>query len=251
MFADIRGFSRISAKLQSAAALVEWLSDVMSVLSDCVVAEEGVLVDYIGDELMAMWGAPARQEDHAIRACRAAQLMMAEVRRMSAEWHAKLGETFDVGIGINSGPAYVGNTGSRRKFKYGPLGTTVNMASRVQGTTKYLGSPILITAETLRGAGENLTTRRLRKVQVVNINTPVELYELAMNPDEKWQTLRRQYELALDSFEKGNLAQSVGILGTLLETYPDDVASRMLLRHASDAFATGKAPEAVWEMPMK
>ena len=252
LFCDIRGFSRISSKLQSAAALVEWLSDVMSVLSDCVVAEEGVLVDYIGDELMAMWGAPAIQPEHAARACRAAQQMMIQVRRMSAEWETKLGESFDVGIGINSGPAFVGNTGSKRKFKYGPLGTTVNMASRVQGTTKHLGSPIIITAATRAGLGDEFLTRRLRQVRVVNIADAVELFELGCEPDEAWKSIRQQYEAALDAFEHGNLGHSVGILGKLLEASPGDVAARILLKHASETFASpGKTPEAVWELPMK
>ena len=83
------------------------------------------------------------------------------------------------GIGINTGMARVGNMGSRHKFKYGPLGNTVNLASRVQGATKYLRSPILITGSTNRQIGEGFLVRRLCQVRVVNIVEPVELHELA------------------------------------------------------------------------
>ena len=122
----------------------------MGVLSDCVLAPRGVLVDYIGDELMAMWGAPEEQPDHANRACRAAlDHAWTSFPALNERWQAELGEPMDVGIGINTGMARVGNTGSQPcKFKYGPLGNTVNLASRVQGATKYLKSRLLITGRT-------------------------------------------------------------------------------------------------------
>jgi adenylate cyclase len=188
LFCDIRGFSRISEKL-GPAGTVEWISDVMGALSDCVLAHRGVLVDYIGDELMAMWGAPESQEDHARLACRAALDMQSLMPKLNERWLERLGEPTGLGIGVNTGRARVGNTGSKHKFKYGPLGPMVNLASRVQGATKYLRTPLLITEYTRARLGDEFWTRRLCKVRVVNIATAVDLFELAAVGDTDWRAI--------------------------------------------------------------
>ncbi|NBU39937.1 MAG: adenylate/guanylate cyclase domain-containing protein, partial [Planctomycetia bacterium] len=99
-----------------------WIGGVLTPLSDAVVAEGGVLVDYVGDELLAMWGAPTPQPDHAMRACRAARAMLAALRGIDERWEPVVGMRTRLGIGISTAVARVGNTGSARKFKYGPLG---------------------------------------------------------------------------------------------------------------------------------
>jgi adenylate cyclase len=127
---------------------------VWSELSDCVLKQGGVLVDYVGDELLAMFGAPCEQPDQAARAARAARAglgMLQALAVLNSRWHKTLGGAMDLGIGINSGPASVGNSGSRFKFKYGPLGNTVNLGSRTQGLTKYLKCRLLLTEATRRG----------------------------------------------------------------------------------------------------
>ena len=131
LFCDIKGFSRIS-RGSGAALAVEWVRDVLSVLSDCVADRQGVLVDYSGDSLEALWGAPLATPQHATQACLAALQMRACLPELNDRWQSRLGERTDISIGINSGRAQVGNIGSRRKFKYGAFGTTVNQASRVQ-----------------------------------------------------------------------------------------------------------------------
>ena len=135
-------------------------------------------MDYIGDELMAMWGAPEDQPDHAERACQAALEMIESIASVNTRWQGPLGEPTAVGIGINTGIARVGNTGSRRKFKYGPLGDTVNVASRVQGASKYFKSNLLITQATRDRLGPQFQLVRLGQARVVNIADPIELFEL-------------------------------------------------------------------------
>src|SRR5207302_9074849 len=137
LFCDIRGFSRISERL-GPTRTVSWINHVLGELSECVLAHQGVLVDYIGDELMAMWGAPGVQPDHAKLACRAGLAMLESLPRLNEHWLSVLEEPMGLGVGINTGLARVGNTGTQRKFKYGPLGGTVNLASRVQGANKFL-----------------------------------------------------------------------------------------------------------------
>src|SRR5262249_37991849 len=160
----------------------------------------GVLVDYIGDELMAMWGAPEQQPDHARQACRAAIDMIEQMPALNERWSGVLHERFDLGIGISSGPVRAGNMGSNKKFKYGPLGTTVNLASRVQGATKYFKSRVIVTGATADALGEDFLMRRVADVRVVNIEQPVRLYELPCGNFPNAPEICHDYELALDSF---------------------------------------------------
>ncbi len=251
LFSDIRGFSRISERL-GPARTVEWLGDVMGELSDCVLAQRGVLVDYIGDELLAMWGAPEEQADHASRAGRAALDMFAHLPALNERWQDKLGEPMAVGIGLNSGVVHVGNMGSRHKFKYGPLGHHVNLASRVQGATKYLRARLLITEFTRAGLGPEFNTRRLCQVRVVNIEKPVNLYELVPHGSDSWLDLKAQYERALEAYEQEHFRAAARMLGIVLGQYPDDAAALVLLSRAVNALVDESVKfSAVWDLPGK
>jgi len=248
LFCDIHGFSRVSERL-GPAGTVAWISEIMEELSGCVLAEEGVLVDYIGDELIAMWGAPAEQPDHACRACRAGVAMLERLGGLNARWEQVLGEPLRLGIGINTGIARVGNTGSRRKFKYGPLGNTVNLASRVQGATKYFKVKLIVTGATLNRLDNDFCYRRLGRIKVVNIAEPVEIYEL-MPPSEVGRPgLKKVYEEALAAFERKEFAQAARAVGNYLADHPGDGPSLILLARAANALAD--PPEIfdpVWEL---
>ncbi len=251
LFCDIRGFSRISDHL-GPAGTVEWIGDVMGTLSDCVARHAGVLVDYIGDELMAMWGAPAAQPDHACRACRAALEMWQALPALNDRWESKVAERFGLGIGINTGIARVGNTGSQRKFKYGPLGPTVNVASRVQGATKYLKSGVIVTAATNSRLDDEFFTRRLCKVRVVNIAEPIELFELRAESDSQSKSLSQAYEAGLRQFEQRDFQATTATLGQLLKQHPDDGPSLLLLSRAVNLLANPKVEfQEAWELPGK
>jgi adenylate cyclase len=144
--------------------------------------------------------------------------MLEELPALNARWHDKIGIPLALGIGINTGPVQVGNTGSSRKFVYGPLGHAVNLASRVEGATKQLGMPVLITGSTRAQLGNVLMTRRLCQVRVVGIAGAVELYELqgeTASPD--WLTRRDRYENALALFEARQWAKACQTLLPLLE----------------------------------
>ena len=252
LFCDIRAFSRISEKL-GPEGTVRWVSQVMGTLSDCVLEHQGVLVDYIGDELMAMWGAPVEQPDHARLACQAALAMLNTLPALNERWEPILGEPLHIGIGLNTGLARVGNTGTRQKFKYGPLGNTVNLASRVQGATKYLKCPVLLTEWTQARLDERFRTRRLCQVRVVNIQQPVALYELLPNDFPHWPELKVKYEKALEEFDARNFRPAARILSNLLgEVVHDDGPSLVLLSRAVNALV-GDAEEKhpVWNLPGK
>jgi adenylate cyclase len=251
VFADIRGFSAHSEKL-GPARTVALIGDVMGALSECVLEQQGVLVDYIGDELIAMWGAPKPQPEHARHACRAALAMLGRLPGLNARWEAELGRPLDLGIGVNTGPAWVGNMGSRHKFKYGPLGPTVNLASRVQGATKHLRARLLITEHTHQQLGEGFATRRLCQVRVVNVESPVTLYELVPEAPPGWEELRAAYEEALAEFERGEWRRAARRLGGLLGNYSDDgPALVMAWRTLQQLIQPGGEPDPVWDLPSK
>ncbi len=231
LFCDIHGFSRITRK-QPPAFTMEWIQDVLSTISECVLSSQGVLVDYIGDEVMAMWGAPTLQPDHAERACYAALDMIAALKCLDERWRDRLGEPMGLGIGINTGIARVGNTGSRRKFKYGPLGDTVNVASRVQGAAKYFKSSLVVTRATRDRLGQEFQLRRLGAARVVNISDPIELFELFPPNQPDASAVIQSYEEALTAFENREFLTASTILGRLVSSHRTDGPSFALLARA-------------------
>jgi adenylate cyclase len=232
LFCDIRGFSRIAERL-GPAKTVSLMSDVMSVLTQCVLDRDGVVVDYVGDEIMGMWGAPDHQPDHAARACRAALAMFEQLPALNDRWQPILNEPLQIGVGINSGVAQVGNVGSRMKFKYGALGNIVNLGSRVQGATKHLKTPLLITDATRAWLDDRFATRRLCSIRVVNIAEPTTLFELVQDNKPGWGKLKEGYESALEEFSRGEFRESSRILGTLVPDYPNDGPTQILLSRAA------------------
>ena len=201
---------------------------------------------------MAMWGAPIAQADHAELACRAAAKMMAALPAISERWQGQLGTNMRLGIGINSGLARVGNTGSRQKFKYGPLGDTVNVASRVQGATKYLGADCLITGTTLASLEAPPPNRRLARVQVVNIEQPIDLYELVSIPPADWQQRCQRYEEVLQALENRDLGTAQTLAKRLAADIPEDSAAAALASRVGEA-QEGEATfdTSIWCLPGK
>jgi adenylate cyclase len=251
LFCDLRRFSSISERL-GPGKTVAWLNDVMETLSRCVQAQRGVLVDYIGDELLAMWGAPEPDPEHPRRACHAALAMLEELPALNARWEPILGEPMGLGIGINTGLARVGNMGSQRKFKYGPLGNEVNLASRIQGATKYFKCPLLITGATQARLGEGFATRRLCTVRVVNIATPVDVYELVQPGRPDWPAARVEYEKALAAFEAKQFSSAARTMGNWRMQYPTDGPALLLLARAVNCMVEEPPVfDPVWVLPSK
>ncbi|MFI5456216.1 MAG: adenylate/guanylate cyclase domain-containing protein [Isosphaerales bacterium] len=241
LFADIRGFSEVSERLTPRLSC-ELIRDVMEHLTAKIVESAGVVVDYMGDGLLAMWNAPVEQLDHAARACRAALAMRDGLPELNRRWEDRLGRPLGLGIGLNSGPALVGNTGSQKKFKYGPLGHTVNLGSRVEGATKHLGVGLLITGSTRDRLNLTFATRRLCRARVVGIACEVDLHELHSESESSdWQSRRETYERALALYEAGEWSQACQALFPLLTqaegTY--DLPSLTLLGRAVECI---KAP---------
>lgn len=239
LFCDIRGFSRISERVDT-LTIFRFINEVIGAVSECVINTGGVVVDYVGDAVMAMWGAPQEQPDHAELACKAAIDMFARLPHLNSLWQSRIGEDIDFAIGINTGPARAGNSGSEHKFKYGPLGKTVNLASRVQGATKYLKTRVLITRATAEAVSQRFHCRKICDGQVVNIHEPVGFYELNGKED---QALNSGYEHALRMFEDRQFRAAARELSLLLEQFPQDGPTVVLLSRCVNALVDGPDPE--------
>jgi adenylate cyclase len=143
--------------------------------------------------------------------------MQGELPGLNEQWRSRINGTLGLGIGINTGPALVGNTGCPRKFKYGPLGHAVNLASRTEGATKQLCVPILITGSTHAQLAGGFATRRLCRVRVVGIDGAVDLYELhAARIEPEWQSRRDAYESALTLYESSRWTEACRTLYPML-----------------------------------
>jgi len=251
LFCDVRGFSTVTEKVGPKQAM-EWINDVMSELSDCVLDRDGVLVDYVGDELLAMWGAPGSQPDHAALAIDAARAMLEKIEVLRNRWADTLPTRFGAGIGINSGPAQVGNVGSRQKFKYGPIGNTVNLGSRLQSATKQLGVNCVASHRSVHAAGQIGESRRIGKLGVVGIDQPVSVYEIARSTSGGWKWLAERYHEALELFENQNLSEAAHAIGDILAKHPEDLPSRKLLsRVLNEMDAPTTDFNGVWKLTIK
>jgi adenylate cyclase len=189
LFSDIRGFSRLAESLPP-EALASFLSEYLTPMTDLVLASEGTLDKYIGDAVMALWGAPVELPDHAQRACECALAMQARLAGLNRDW-ARLGlPEVAIGIGINSGPMAVGNMGSKDRFDYTAIGDAVNLGSRLESLTKELGVDIIVGAATAAAVGDRFVLRELDLVRVKGRDQAAPVYELLGKAGEPAATKR-------------------------------------------------------------
>ncbi len=210
MFTDIKGFSTIAEKM-TPNDLVRLLNEYLTGMSDIVLELYGTIDKYEGDAIIAFFGAPLPQEDHAERACIAAVRMKAaevELNKRFAETELAPGE-LHTRIGINTGEMVVGNMGTPKKMDYTIMGHAVNLAARLEGVNKQYGTWILTGDATLmnNNAGEQVLSRRLDRVRVVGVNEPIRLHEImyersVARPDDF--ELVEMFEDGLTLFEQRN-----------------------------------------------
>jgi len=175
LFSDIRGFTTLSEGLE-AEDLVQLLNSYLSKMTDIVLRYEGTLDKYVGDEIMAFWGAPLTQPDHAWLACCTAVDMMDSLDKLNAGLPD--GKRLRIGIGLNTGEMLVGQIGSESRMDYTVIGDNVNLGARLEGTNKVYGTGIIISEATLEHVRNRVVVRELDLVRVKGKNKPVTIYEL-------------------------------------------------------------------------
>ena len=177
LFCDLAGFTKYS-ELYEPNAMIQIISEYFNEMTEQVFAFEGLLKEYVGDELMAIFGAPLEQKDHAKRACLTALAMRDRLRVLRPIWEGKGRPSLRARTGVNSGTMLVGNVGSKYRFSYGALGDNVNLGSRLEGINKIYGTELLIGENTAKLVEGSFLLREIDFVRVKGKEKPVRIYEL-------------------------------------------------------------------------
>lgn len=175
LFSDIRGFTSISEKLPP-EGVISLLSEYLSRVSDIIFHHGGTIDKFIGDAVMALYGAPLGRADDAARAIRTAIDMVRLTEELSASWEARCGRPLRIGVGLNTGEAVVGNIGSELRADYTAIGDAVNVASRLEGLTKDLGASIVLSESTYEEVKGEFSLRPLREVFLKGRDVAVKVY---------------------------------------------------------------------------
>ncbi len=204
LFSDIRGFTTLSEKL-SPQRLVSFLNYYLSEMSEIIMKNKGVVNKYIGDAIMSIWGAPLRDKNKEINACKTAIEMIKKLQEI------KKRTGFDIGIGIHKGRAIVGNIGSINRFEYTAIGDSVNTASRLEGLTKHYGVKIIISQPVREKIKNIFITRELDQIIVKGKTEPLRIYELIGYKEEiskETKELINMFEKALGYYYKGEFRKA-------------------------------------------
>jgi adenylate cyclase len=246
-FSDIRGFTTISEKL-TPEELSNLLNEYLTPMTDLVFKYDGTLDKYMGDAIMAFFGAPIAYPDHATRACYCALDMMEKLAELQHAWRARNIPELDIGIGLNTGPMSVGNMGSDIRFDYTVMGDNVNLGSRLEGTNKPYGTHIIISQYTYEAAKQDIHARELDSVRVKGKKEPVLIYELLgkgpASADK--QVLISTFSDAIMLYKQQKWDAAMGLFTKVKnELKPEDYASKVYIERCEKM--REHAPQADWD----
>jgi len=216
-FSDVAGFTSISEGL-SPEDLVGLLNAYLSEMTDIILDLGGTLDKYEGDAIIAFWNAPLDLPDHALRACRAALRCQRRLAERREDFRLRYGHEVRMRVGINSGPAVVGNMGSERRFDYTAMGDTMNLASRLEGAGKVYGVSTLVGEETARRVRDEILAREVDIIRVVGKKQPVRVFELLGEKDavpaEELEKAAR-FGRALETYRAQRFSEAAAMFETL------------------------------------
>lgn len=233
-FSDIEGFTTVSESL-SPEDLVVLLAEYLGEMSRIIGEEHGTVDKYIGDAVMAFWGAPQPLPDHAIYAARAALRCQARLIELEKKWESEGRPVFRARIGLNTGEIIVGNMGSAERLNYTVIGDAVNLASRLEGINKYYGTRIMLGESTQKLVADKFVTRLLDFVAVKGKNEATRIYELV---GEKGQVdanileFIKTYESAIADYRQQNWDRAEALLQAALKLKEDEACKLFLDRIA-------------------
>jgi adenylate cyclase len=246
LFSDVRSFSTIAEGL-SPEALVHLLNEYLTAMTRVVFRHNGLLDKYIGDGIMAVYGAPLRDAEHAYRACCSALEMMGELRALQARWAAQGRPLLNIGIGINTATMVVGNMGSELRFDYTVMGDGVNLASRLEGANKEYGTNIIVSESTWEQVRDRVATRELDVIRVKGKAQPTRIFEvlgrLPLSPDRA--AMIQPFEAGLCAYETQRWEDAIQCFQQVLEVVPGDPPSRLYIQRCKSFLAT--PPPSDWD----
>ena len=249
LFSDLAGFTSMSERLDP-ERLVQILNEYLDEMSDIVIKDGGTLDKYIGDAIMALYGAPTAMSDHATACCRTALDMQKALKAMNARWQADdpTWPTLKCRIGINSGAPVVGNIGGEKRFDYTALGDSVNLAARLEPACKSYGVAIMIAQPTREYAGESVQVRELDMLAVYGKKEPVRVYELLALQGEdlgEKKDVLEQYNKGLAAFRNRDFELALQYFKAALELDETDGPSALYIERCED-YAVNPPP-ADWD----
>jgi adenylate cyclase len=254
MFSDIRGFTSLSEAL-GPRETVSLLNDYFTEMVDVIFKNGGILDKYMGDGIMALFGAPFVSQNDADNALAAADEMMGCLAELNAR-RAAAGQTkLDIGIGFSTGPTVVGNIGSARRMEYTVIGDTVNLASRLEGATKQYGAKIILSEMTVRDLRRPATLRELDLIRVKGKDRPVAVYESlghrAHEPELK--TLLELHAAGVAAYRARDWNLAHRSFDEVLKLYPTDGPSAVYCQRCTLLSATPPADgwDGVWNLTEK
>jgi adenylate cyclase len=230
-FSDISGFTAISERLDP-EELVKLLGEYLDGLSAQIQEAGGTIDKYIGDGILAFWGAPEAMPDHARAACATAVRNQQRLRELHESRRAAGKPPFLTRIGLNTGEVIVGTIGSQARLNYTVLGDAVNLASRLEALNKHYGTEILISESTYTAAAGDIVARPLDWVSVVGRSQPVLVYEvlgLSGEIDDAVPERIQAYGAALARYREQDWAGAMALFQDALRVEPDDYAVRLML----------------------
>lgn len=237
VFTDIANFTGISEGMDSNDLAIHMNRYFQQAVTNCVHSTDGTVVKYIGDAIFAFWNAPEAQPDHALRACRAAL----SFRDQPPQYMN--GRLLLTRIGLHTGEANVGNFGSTQRVDYTALGENINLAARMEGLNKYLGTTTLATGETYAAAREQIVSRPCGTFRLKGFERAVEVHELIDPADraEASRAWREAFADALEKFRRRDFPAAEAAFRRVLELLPDDGPTKFYL-HKLDEFRADPPP---------
>jgi len=229
LFSDIRSFTTYSEKYQP-EMVVNRLSEYLTAMVDIIFKHGGTLDKFVGDEIMALYGAPYYFANHAERACETALDMVAALRSLQKNWSEKELEYFQIGIGINTGKVIVGNLGSIQLFDYTVIGDEVNLGARLEGANKHYSTTIIISESTYTEVKGKAIVRELDFVRVKGKKQPVKIYELRglhSLPSIEKDLIIDVYMYGLELFKQRKWNKALKEFRRVLRYFPSDGPSRV------------------------
>ncbi len=252
LFSDIVGFTTLSESMPP-EDLIKAINRLFTPATAAVLEHSGFLDKYMGDAMMALYGAPLDVPDKEKEACRSAMKIMERMDAVRAEFKAEGKPDVRMGVGVNVGEAIVGNMGSQERFNYSAIGDAVNTASRMEGLTRPYGVRIVASEKIFERAQDEFFFRWLDTVQVKGKKKGVKIYELMCRLGDpvvaEKRRLKEEYEAALERFIAGDMDGCLALCAKT--TFPEDKAFAFLKERAEELKASGEPYNGIWEFKSK
>jgi adenylate cyclase len=245
LFTDLKDFSTLSEQMAPNDLLAQ-LSRYFEVVSKAIAEEHGTVDKFIGDGIMAFWGAPAHRDDHVMRACCGALRGARRMQQLNTEWSAQGRPPLQLRIGLHCADVLVGNVGSSTRLSYTVMGDGVNVAARLEGMNKTFGTTICVSDSVFNAVASEVVARPLRHVHVKGRKQEFMVYELlgmtgagdaeieARSSDRRLSQMTWE---ASECFERGDLGEAARRYRKILEEFPSDTVAKSMLEASSPTIA--------------